>query len=252
MEIKFDQHFLINEDILKTSINYAKINKEDIILEIGPGKGILSMEILKKNPKKLISIEIDEKLKDDLEKILEKNHNFELKFGNAIELMENIYFNKIISNIPYCITENLFRKILEKKPNICILLISKKSYNLIQNKKSKWYYFLNANYEIKLIEEISGDSFYPKTKVKSALISMNLNEKKDNYNIFLKNLFEKEKRTTKNAILYSLIDTLKKSKKEIISEFSKENVFFPNKTIENLSNAEFIKIISKIEKIINS
>ena len=54
MDVKYDQHFLINDDILDKTIENSSINSDDVILEIGPGKGYLTKKILEKNLKKSI------------------------------------------------------------------------------------------------------------------------------------------------------------------------------------------------------
>ena len=59
---KLGQNFLIDKNILKKIINLSSINSNDCILEIGPGSGNLTSEILVKNPKKIIVIEKDESL----------------------------------------------------------------------------------------------------------------------------------------------------------------------------------------------
>ena len=59
--MKFDQHFLINQDIIKKTIEEADLKKSDIVLEIGPGKGILTEELVKYS--NVIVVEIDKNLK---------------------------------------------------------------------------------------------------------------------------------------------------------------------------------------------
>ena len=63
MKKKYGQNFLINKSIVKEIIETADIKTSDEILEIGPGDGILTKEIINKKPKKFITIEIDRSLK---------------------------------------------------------------------------------------------------------------------------------------------------------------------------------------------
>ena len=63
MKKKFGQNFLINNDVVNRIINATNIDKNSQILEVGPGDGSLTKEIIKKNPKKFIAIEIDKSLK---------------------------------------------------------------------------------------------------------------------------------------------------------------------------------------------
>jgi len=59
MKKKFGQNFLTSKDIVKKIIAAANINGNSEVLEVGPGNGILTEEIIKKNPRKFIAIEID-------------------------------------------------------------------------------------------------------------------------------------------------------------------------------------------------
>jgi 16S rRNA (adenine1518-N6/adenine1519-N6)-dimethyltransferase len=250
MKIKYDQHFLKDKKVVDKCIKNAKINNGDIILEIGAGKGFLSEKIIREEPEKLIIVEIDKTLKNDLKKICENNSNVEIHIKSIFDVIEDLNFNKILANIPYSITEPFFKKLISKTPEKSIILFSKKSYNLINNKKSKWKYYLNAFFEIKEIMEVSGDSFEPKTKVKSSLVEFELKEiANSKFEEFFRTLFSKEKRRAKNAIVYSIHEILNIGKREIIKKIEERSLYFPNKKLENLSNLEFITIMKKINEI---
>ena len=74
MKKKYGQNFLTNQSIVKEIIQAAEIKNNDEILEIGPGDGILTKEIINKNPKKFVAIEIDKSLKINLETLFEKKN----------------------------------------------------------------------------------------------------------------------------------------------------------------------------------
>jgi len=188
MNLDLDQHFLIDENILNKTINTANINSDDIIFEIGPGAGVLTKKILKQNPKKLISIEKDENLKKYLEQIKQNNSNFQFIISDGTQEINNFKFTKLIANIPYSITEPLYKKILDKKIEFALMLHGKKFYDIITMSHNKWYHFVNAFYNIELIEEVNGDKFEPKTKVKSALVLLKLKQNLTQQNILLQTL----------------------------------------------------------------
>ncbi len=244
MEVEFDQHYLENKEVLKKIISSSNISHEDIILEIGPGNGILTREILNKNPNKLISIEIDEKHKGELNKI--KSSNFEFIFGNGLDLFSQLKFNKIIANIPYAITENLYSQILDNKIPEVILLHGIDFYKNIVQRQTRWNYFVNSMYDIELIDEVDGNSFNPPTKVKSCVVKLSLKENKSKFDIFIELLFSKRFRSLKNALIFSLVDSLdisKKEAKELISVFSLKEV-----KLNQLSNLELVNIIEELKK----
>lgn len=214
MQVKYDQHFLINEEILNIIINNSQINSEDIILEIGPGKGILTKKLLKENPKKLIAIELDKEFEKELEELEKENFIFHLEIGNALEKLDKFEYNKIIANIPYSITEPLYKNLIKEKVNFSILLHGIDFYKNIIQRNTKWKYYIPSFFNIKLIKEIPGNNFNPPTKVNSVLLKLEYKKEITKKEEFFQNLYSKETRTLKNAFIFSLVDTLKKPKTE--------------------------------------
>lgn len=252
MEIKFDQHFLNSKNILLLEKNLAEICPEDIIFEIGPGDGRLSHFLLEGKPKKLISVEMDKKLEKSLKTLQEKYPNFEYIIGNGLEEFEKQQFNKLVSNIPYSITEPLYSKILTKKVPLVIIIHGITFYKIICDKSSKWYWFLNSTYDIDMLKEVPGNAFEPPTKTMSVLVKLTLKKELTNLNKFIQILFSKKDRNVKNALIYSFVDYFKITKKQAKEKYDSLNIE-ENKYIkkfENVSNEEFFIIIEKIENLI--
>ena len=107
MRVIYDQHFLNDKKLLLFIAESAEIKNEDNILEVGPGKGPLTWQILEKKPKSLTSIELDEDFSEYLQTIKKRFKNFSFLLGNSLELIDTIEFNKLVANIPYSITEPL-------------------------------------------------------------------------------------------------------------------------------------------------
>ena len=118
------QNFLINKDILSEIIKAADLNKNDTVLEIGPGLGILTKELAKK-AKKVIAIEKDEKLVKILKKELSHLKDVEIVEGDALQLTTDdlklhtgysllVTGYKLVANLPYYITSPVIRKFLEE------------------------------------------------------------------------------------------------------------------------------------------
>lgn len=244
MNLELDQHFLLNKKILNLTIKESDIKKEDIIFEIGAGEGALTKQLIKTSAKKIICVEKDLKLNKELSK--NKAENLEIIFEDAIKKIDKHLFSKLIANIPYSITEPLYIKMLELEVKFAILLQGKKFYDLVYNNNSKWHYFINSFYDIKLLCEVNGDSFEPSTKTKSVLIKLTQKKKFSKKDLFFQNLFKKQKRNTKNALLFALVDTYKIPKKDVSREI--ENMIFPNKKLESLSNKEFLEIITALKQ----
>lgn len=247
MDIRYDQHYLNDKDILTRIVESSDITNEDKILEIGSGKGSLTEFIIKKSPEKLICIEIDNSHKLVLDNFSNKYDFFEYIIGDVIKEIDNVEFDKIVANIPYGITENLYRKIVDKKVSKVVLTHGKKFYDLLVSNNSMWHHILNSFYDIKLIDVVEGDSFEPPTKVKSVIVELNL--KRDDLltqkDLFIQNLFAKKERNLKNCIIFSIVDTYSVSKKDAENIFNDINLdsITLSKKLNNISNDSFMKIL---------
>lgn len=243
-EVIYDQHFLINEEIITKTIKNANITSNNNIIEIGPGKGVLTNAILKQNPNFLTSIEIDESFKPILEEIKKNNPNFDYILGNGLENLKEC--DKLIANIPYAITEPLYKKILELQIPTVNLLHGRRFYNIINDETSKWNKYVNAFYDVELIEEVTGENFEPKAKITSVLVKLALKTNLSKNDLLIQNLFKKEARSVKNAIKYTIVDTLNISKKEINIDLD-ENLL--NKKLKDLSREEFNFVFEYLSKL---
>ena len=172
------QNFLLDKNLCKKIIKSLNI-KNKIIIEIGPGTGQLTDEIIKFKPKKLILIEKDYKLFKILKtKYLELNF---IEIFNIDAIQINLDLNEnfsIISNLPYNIASKLIFDVLIKYNNIkeMIFLIQKevsKKFNYQINKKSnKYNLFLKTITKYEILFHISNKVFYPNPKVESTLVKI--------------------------------------------------------------------------------
>ena len=174
------QNFLIDKDVIKLISNCADIENQDV-LEVGPGTGNLTVEILAKKPKKLFVIEKD----DNLLLILKKKLHDSIIYINDDILNiseEKISKNKLIvfGNLPYNIsTEILIKWILNLKSNFwfskLVLMFQKEVADRIISKSNQSDYgrlsiLSNWKLNVKKIFDIKPYSFYPKPKVESSLL----------------------------------------------------------------------------------
>ena len=174
------QNFLTDRNILEKIVSTTKI-KNKTILEIGPGTGNLTSFILKKNPKKLVVIEKDHDLANNLKSTF--NDKLTIINDDVLNINENFLFNEkvtVFGNLPYNIsTEILSKWITNLKDNFwfdCLVLMFQKEVadRIIAKFNTQAYGRLsilsNWKLEIKKICDISPDSFYPKPKIISSLL----------------------------------------------------------------------------------
>ena len=211
------QNFLKDKNIIIKITKITKVYNENII-EIGPGLGSLTEELINLKPRKIILIEKDDELYKNL---LKKYAHTNIKILNEDALsfnfkdLENNY--KIISNLPYNISSKLILKILKLNKNISeIICMIQKEMALkfdYSNGKMNKYKFLSeycSNYKIKF--NVSQNVFYPKPNVDSSLVHFKI--KKQNINInklnyFLKNFFINKRKKIKSNKYFSNISSNK-------------------------------------------
>ncbi|MEW6213606.1 MAG: rRNA adenine dimethyltransferase family protein [Nitrospirota bacterium] len=112
------QNFLYDPSILRRIIQVAQLNREDLVVEIGPGPGRLT-KMLAERVRRVIAIELDEKLFEKLKTELSEYKNVELIHGDALRYTyENLPEFKVVANIPYYITTPIIFRLLEIK-QIC-------------------------------------------------------------------------------------------------------------------------------------
>ena len=175
------QNFLNNEKILDLIIEKGNINKDDIILEIGPGTGNLTKKIIDKKPHKLIVIEKDNNLSENLYKKF--NKNIKIINEDILNCIDKFKFDrpvKVFGNLPYNISTKIlasFIKIdnLSKFFSYFIFIFQKEvAERIIANYNTKDYGRLSILSSWKLntskIIDISPKEFYPIPKVMSSLI----------------------------------------------------------------------------------
>ena len=110
---KLGQNFLTNKEIIKKIADIANVNKNTNIIEIGPGSGNLTKELIKKNPKEIYAIEFDKDLTNYLEKIKNNFKNFNYTISDALTFDEKSIFKNnsiIFGNLPYNISLKLLIK----------------------------------------------------------------------------------------------------------------------------------------------
>ncbi len=234
-EKDLDQHFLVEEKVLQKITNNANLIQSDIVLEIGPGKGILT-NLLVKNAK-VLAVELDKTLFFELKKKFKDCKNIKLFNSNILNLIGKLNFNKIASNIPYSISEPLLKKILIKQPELVILCMGEKFVKYLEDNL-----LFNKIYSLDVLETISPNSFDPAPKVKSVLVKMKLKDDKDS--AFFKELILQHDKKLKNSLMCLFKEKLTKNQ---VRKFT-ETLVSENKTILNADKIDIEKISFFLEK----
>lgn len=236
------QNFLINEDVISNIVNKAEISKDDLIIEIGPGLGTLTKELLE-SAGKVVAIELDKRMIEILTDRFMLYENFELINEDVLkvnlrEVIEkslkenNLKKAKIVANLPYYITTQIIMKLLEERLNIesiTVMIQKEVADRLIEIPGGKntgaitysVYYYATSE-EVMLVEP---NSFIPEPSVESKVIKLNIrNEKtvevKDEELMFkiIKYAFMQRRKTLVNTLEKSGIFSSKNEILEILQK----------------------------------
>ena len=208
------QNYLIDKNKRNQIVNFGEIDEDDILLEIGPGIGTLTIQLAKK-AKKVIAIEQDENICKILTTRLkdEKIDNVELINDDALKT-DFPEFNKIISNLPYQISSPITFKFLDYDFDLAILMYQKEFADRMNGEVgSKNYSRLSAmlyfKCNVETLTNVSSESFIPKPKIDSTVVKLTPKENKiedidfETYSNFTKALFQHRNKKIRNALIDS-------------------------------------------------
>ena len=214
---KFGQNFIVDKNIINNIINKSNIDKETLVIEIGPGAGSLTSE-LGKVAKNVIAYEIDKTLKPILEKNIQSNTEIiyeDFLKRNISEDLKKYNYQKIyvVANLPYYITTPIIIKLIEDKLNIdkIVVMVQKEVGDRFKAKPNTKEYnslsiFLNYYYTVEKLLDVSKNVFIPKPNVDSIVVALTKKGNKikvDNEKLFFKlvrDSFKQKRKTLKNNL----------------------------------------------------
>lgn len=253
---KLGQNFLINEEIITNIVEKAEITKEDVVIEIGPGLGSLTKELLE-NAKKVIAIELDCNMIDILKSRFGIFDNFEVIYADVLkvdlqELIKDYDSVKVVANLPYYITTPIIMKLLEDKlkiKSITVMVQKEVGERICSSYEDKEYGAITVSVqyysEPQIIIDVPKDNFIPAPEVDSCVIKLDmLNEPRVKVNdekLFfrtVKGAFSQRRKTINNSLTCT-----GKSKEEIKSILDKLKIDEKLRA-ENLSIEQYADIVN--------
>ena len=262
------QNFLISQNVVDKIVESSNISKEDLIIEIGPGLGTLTKELLEKAGK-VICIELDKKMIKILNDRFSMYKNFELIHGDVLKVRLNKIIKdekeknglkkaKIVANLPYYITTPIVMKLLEDRldlETITVMVQKEVADRLIAIPGEKdtgaitysVYYYATSE----AILEVPNDSFIPEPEVTSKVIKLTIRkeppvEVKSRGVMFkiIKSAFMQRRKTLLNALTNTKVFMSKEEGIEILKELDLDE----NIRAEKLTLEDFAEITNKILK----
>lgn len=190
---KLGQNFLIDDDAIESIIKASNVNKEDLVIEIGPGLGTLTKRLLE-NASKVICIELDTRMIGILNDRFKFYNNFKVINEDVLkvdleklireEKIENIKNVKIVANLPYYITTPIIMKLLEERLDIqsITVMVQKEVANRLVDvpggkNSGAITYAINYYTKPEKVIDVPNTSFMPAPEVNSSVIKLKVLEK---------------------------------------------------------------------------
>jgi 16S rRNA (adenine1518-N6/adenine1519-N6)-dimethyltransferase len=219
---RLGQHFLVDRNILSKVIRTAEVGKEDVVLEVGPGLGEMTLA-LARLAKQVIAVEIDPKLAEILEKKLADCPNVELVKGDILKVDFGSFLRKeghpvkVVANLPYQISTPLLFRFIESKEafsTFTLMLQREVAERMVAPPGGKEYgplsIFVQLFLDMSLRFFIKPPAFFPSPKVESAVVHMVwkgkplLDEKDEKwFKSVVKASFSHRRKTLANALKHS-------------------------------------------------
>lgn len=250
---KYGQNFIIDENIINAIINKSAIDKETLVIEIGPGSGALTIK-LAETAKNVLCYEIDTSLREILSDVLKDCKNVEIIYDdflkrNVLLDIKKYKYNSlyVVANLPYYITTPIIVKLIEDNIDVkkIVVMVQKEVGNRFRAKPGSRDYnslsvFLNYFYDVKKIMDVSKNVFMPKPNVDSIVVEFNKKEK--NLSIKNKELFFKLIRDSFRQKRKTIKNNLKGYDLEKVEKILKKHNLSLSSRAERISTEIFVEI----------
>lgn len=259
------QNFLIDEQVVKQIIESGDITKKDLVIEIGPGLGTLTKELLEKAGK-VICIELDEKMVKIIKDRFSLYENFEVIQQDVLKVdlkqliksekgAGTIEYVKVVANLPYYITTPIIMKLLEEKlqlDTITVMIQKEVAKRLVaipgEKETGAITYTVNYYAEGEEVLEVPNTAFIPEPEVTSEVIKLKIRKEnpvqvKDEKLMFeiIKKAFMQRRKTLINALTNNKVFKDKEEGKKILEELNLPENIRP----EKLTLQDFADITNK-------
>ncbi len=258
---RLGQHFLVDRNILNKVIRTARVEKEDVIIEVGPGLGEMTLA-LARLAKHVIAVEIDPKLAEILKKKSGDCPNVEVVESDILKVDFHPFFKKegqpikVVANLPYQISTPLLFRFIEAKEvfsTFTLMLQREVAERMVASPGGKEYgrlsVLLQMFLDLSVRFFIPPSAFFPRPKVESAVVHMGWKENptveiqdEEWFKKVVKACFGYRRKTLLNALKYSELPL----PESIESRMEKIGVD-PRRRPETLTIEEFVRLAEALK-----
>ena len=254
------QNFLNDKNVINKIVESADIDKDTLVIEIGPGGGAIT-ELMVPKAKNAILYEADDRLEEHLNGLLKGNDNYEIVIGdflkaNVLEDLKKYNYDKlyVVANLPYYITTPIIMKFVEDCvfPDKFVIMVQKEvAYRLSSKVGSRDYgsltVFLNYYYDIKKLFDVGRNCFTPRPNVDSAIVEMKL--KNNRLEVLDRDLFNKVVRDSFLHKRKNIRNNLKNYDLDIVESVLKRYGFDLGVRAESLELEVFVEMANELARI---
>lgn len=256
---KFGQNFIVDENVIDKIISNAGIDKDTMVIEIGPGAGSLTYKLCDV-AKNVLCYEIDESLRDILSNNLSGFDNVFVKYCDFLSVdvcddLKNYNYNKlyVVANLPYYITTPIIMKIIEDKVPVdkIVVMVQKEvgdRFKAIPGSKDygSLSIYLNYYFDVYKLMDISRNIFIPKPNVDSIIVEFK--RRKSNFVVTDEDLFFKLVRDSFKQKRKTLRNNLKEYDLNVIEGVLSKYGYDLSVRAENLSIDIFVDISNNLTR----
>lgn len=261
---RWGQHFLVNSGVLKTISRAADLSAADLVIEVGPGMGVLTRELVSQAGY-VIAVELDSLMIELLQETLLPSGKFSLinrdilaaepegliqqekaRFPSSIRDPQKY---KVVANLPYYITQPIIRHFCESKlkPQMMVIMVQKEvAKNIVARPGELSILAISVQFygRPEIIDYVPAGNFYPAPKVDSAILKIEMYPEPlisvtDNGHFF--KIVRAGFSAARKQVANSLAQGLDKPKSEVLSLMQKADVS-PQKRAEDLTLEEWSKL----------
>ena len=193
------QHFLFDTKVRDAIVKAAQLKSDDLVLEVGPGKGFLTKELIK-NCGEVIAVEIDVRLVKVLEQLHTTSRNLKIVLGDIRDMdlysliPENTKY-KVVANLPYYAASRIIRQFLEieHKPSSLTVMVQLEVANqmiALPGQMGMLSVAIQLYGNPKIVKQVRPSSFKPKPKVSSAVVNIQIYQEFEVEILSVKHFFE--------------------------------------------------------------
>lgn len=256
------QNFLIDEEVLSEIIDTADLEKDDLVLEVGPGLGALTAKLVAQ-VRQVVAFEVDHNFQQPLDKLSKVSQNLEIVWQDILSVSQEQWQTiltkyqatnyKIVANIPYYLTGKFIQKFMlfDIAPSSLTLMLQKEVAERLvakDNKHSLLSLAVAFYGQVNIAALVSKNSFYPVPQVDSAIVHIDSlkawthpAEEKFTWQLVHRGFAQKRKKLINNILTDTRLDKIRVSQ-----AFATLNLD-QNIRAENLSPSEWLELAQQLQ-----